>query len=496
MATDLRSQTVSAMSHLGFGGMIGRITSLSTTLILARLLNPTDYGLMEIAMTIVGFLTFFNDIGIGSAIVQKPELSTSEVNGCFALALAISTIILIATVMASGPIAVFFKHAELQSMISALACSLLLGAASTVPQAFLRRDMQFKAIAGVNFLAVLIQSVVCLVLAATGFGVWSLVWGSLTSALVNSVGYFAMSPWRPRGRYGIREARDLAVYGMHVMTSRIFWFLHSNADRAIVGKLLGPTELGVYGMAFSLATLPNAQFTSVAVSVGSPIFSKLQFDLPRLSSIIIKLTRGIAYVTYPVLLGMLAVSNELIYVVLGPKWMAALLPFGALCIMGLVKSIDPLLAEVLTAAGNVRKLTGFTAMCAVIMPLAFVAGAWLDGLRGVSIAWIVVYPLLSMKLLHDVCKLTGMTLRQYYGCLLPVLTGAVVMALVVLAVRMALYYVELPIPAILVLEIIAGALTYMAWIIYVDRDAMAEIRQTMIDFGIARSRINKWPFVR
>ncbi|MDB5988654.1 MAG: export protein [Herbaspirillum sp.] len=496
MQNDLRSKTVRAISHLGIGGALGKLISLGTTLLLARLLSPADYGLMEIAMMFIGFVGFFNEIGMGAAIVQKTDLTSSEVNGCFAIAVASSVVLFLGAVLASYFIAIFFGHPQLQAMISTLALGFVIGAFGAIPEAFLRKEMQFKAIAGITILAIFIQSVASIALAVAGYGVWSLVWGSLLSAAVSGIGFFVLSPWRPRGRYGIREAVDLAIYGMHVTTTRVFWFLYSNADRAIVGKLLGPAPLGIYGMAFSLATLPNSQITTLVINVASPLFSKLQNDLPRLSSVVLKLTRCIAYVTYPALLGMIACSRELIVVILGPKWIDCLIPFTALCIMGLIKSVDPLLSQVLTSIGNVKKLAVYTAICAVVMSAAFAAGAWLDGLRGVSIAWVLVYPLLSIKLLRDVCRLIGMSIRDYYRSLWPVLCGAAAMGAVVLLIRQALYYIGLPVPAILILEIAAGGLAYLAWIVYIDQHAMQEIRQIMIDLGISETRFDRWPFTR
>lgn len=496
MQNDLRSKTVKAISHLGIGSAVGKLISLGTTLLLARLLSPADYGLMEIAMMFISFVGFFNEIGMGAAIVQKRDLKQAEVNGCFAIAVLLSLVLLLGTLLLSGLIADFFQHAELAAMISTLAVGFVIGSFGAIPEAFLRKEMQFKAIAGVNILSILLQSVISVALALAGLGVWSLVWGSLVAAAVCSIGFFLLSPWRPRGRYGIREAVDLALFGMHVTTSRVFWFLYSNADRAVVGKLLGAASLGVYGMAFSLATLPSSQITSLVTNVASPLFSKLQREFDRLNAVVIHMTRGIAYVTYPALLGMLACSQELILVVLGPKWIECQVPFGALCLMGLIKSVDPLLSQVLTSIGNVKKLAAYTALCALVMSLAFAAGAWLDGLRGVSAAWVLVYPLLSVKLLRDVCRLTGMSMRAYYRCLLPILCGALAMVAAVLLVRQLLYALGLPVAAILLLEIAAGVLAYLAWIIFVDRNAVQEIRQILIDLGAPASRFERWPFIR
>ncbi len=168
MSTELRSKTIRAIGHLGLGGAFGKIISLATTLVLARLLSPADYGLMAIAMVVVGFISFFNEVGIGSAIVQKAKLTTSEVNGCFVIALAASTLLAAATMLASGLIADFFGNAQLQPMLAVLASTFILGALGTVPLAFLRKEMHFKAIAGITIIAIIVQSAVCLACAAAG----------------------------------------------------------------------------------------------------------------------------------------------------------------------------------------------------------------------------------------------------------------------------------------------------------------------------------------
>lgn len=496
MSAGLRSKTVRAVGQMGLGGALGKVVSLGATLIMARLLTPADYGLMAIAMVVIGFVGFFNEVGIGSAIVQKPKLTTSEVNGCFAIALLASLLLFGLTVLSSGMLARFFGNPRLEAMISVLAFAFILGSFGTVPMAFLRKELHFKAIAGITVMTIVVQSMVCLVLAWQGFGAWSLVWGFLSASALLSLGAFWLSPWRPKGAYGMREAAGLVLYGLKVTSSRVFWYIYSNADKVIIGKVLGERSLGIYDMAFSLATLPSSQITTLATNVASPLFSKLQSDLPKLTSFILHFTRGVAYVTYPALVGMLVCSPELVAVLLGDKWSDLLIPFGALCLMGLIKSIDPLLSQVLIATGHAGKLSAYTLMCGVVMTLAVLVGAYFDGLRGVSLVWLVVYPLLSVKLLYDVCKVTGMKMREYYMALVPVLTASVAMAAVVLLVRAQALALGLPVLVVLAAEIVSGGIAYVLWIVYLDKRGMCEIRQVLLDLGIGEQKLARWPFNR
>jgi O-antigen/teichoic acid export membrane protein len=496
MSNDLRSKTVRAMGHLGLGGALGKVISLASTLVIARLLSPTDYGLMAMAMTLVSFVGFFNEVGIGAAIVQKKELGQAEVNGCFAFSILASVVLSALTVLLSGAAAAFFGHPTLQPMIAVLASAFILGAAGTVPTAFLRRDMNFKAVAGINVLQVLCQAGLSLALAWRGYGVWALVWSFVAASAVQSAGAFWLSGWRPRGAYGMRAAYGIVVYGLHVTTTRIFWYLYTNADKVIIGKVLGDRALGIYDMAFSLATLPTSQVTTLATNVASPLFARLQDDLPQLRAFILHVTRGIAYVTYPALVGMLVCSRELVAVLLGEKWMGMLVPFGALCVMGLIKSVDPLLSQVLIATGHARKLSGYTLMCGVVMTAGVVAGALLDGLHGVSLVWMVVYPLLSVRLLQMIAQVTGLKMRHYYLTLLPVLVASAAMAAVVLLAREAMLLAGLPPLAMLVAEVATGALAYTLWIVQFDKRGLGEIRQVMMDLGISERKLTRWPFNR
>lgn len=494
MSRDIRSRAIQAMAHLGMGSVAGKIISLATTLVLARILSPADYGLMSIAMIVIGLIGFFNEVGIGAAIVQKSSITPEEIDGCFVIAIFISILLFAVTALCSPMIAHFYGSPQLSEMISVLALAFILGAVSTVPMALLRKEMRFKAISTINVLSVLTQSLTCLVLASNGFGVWSLVSGFLVASSINSCGFFYLSDWRPRNFFKFSQAGSLVIYGLHITSTRIFWYLYTNADKAIVGKVLGSKALGIYDMAFSLATLPSAQVTTLVVNVAAPLFSKMQDNLTELNQTLLKLTRGLAYITYPALIGMLACSHELVMVALGPKWSEVLIPFNALCLMGLIKSVDPLLSQILISTGHAKKLAKYTALCSVAMLLSVFVGAHLDGLRGVSLAWVLVYPVLSIILLWDVKKITELSLLTYYQNLIPTLKASIVMGLVVTFARRNLYDYIADRPLLLITEIMIGMITYGLWIIYFDLRGLTEIRQILLDFGLSPKKLDRWPF--
>ena len=492
----LQSAATKGMAHLGAGGILGKLISLGSTLILARILSPADYGVMALAMIVIGFVGFFNEVGIGSAIVQKSDLTISEVNGCFIIAVVLGFFLSVLTFFSSYLAAIFFETPKLQAMIATLSIAFVLGSLNTIPMAFLRRNMQFKGVAILNIVEVITVSIVSLSLAAAGWGVWSMVWGFLASNLTRTIGAFLLSSWRFNRNYDIKEAITLLSYGLHITVSRVFWYIYVNVDKIIIGKILNVRSVGVYDMALSLATLPSSQITTIVTNVASPLFSKLQLDLPQISSMILKLTRGIAYITYPLLVGMLVCSHELILVILGDKWLDMLVPFGALCLVGLLRSVDPLLSQVLISTGHAKKLSAYTALCGVVMAVAVLIGTLWDGLRGVSLVWLAVYPLLTVKLLNDVCKITGLSMLAYYRNLGPVLLTSLVMGAVVMGVRETALLFTTFSPLLLFIEVLSGVLAYVGWMIFMNRQSVGEIRQVLVDVGVPESRLNCWPFVR
>ena len=496
MSSELRSRASKAVGKLGLGGAAGRIISLCATLVTARLLSPADYGLMAMGMFVIGLVGFFNEVGIGAAIVQRKELRDEEVNGCFLIALLLSTALTAVTMVGSDLGAHLFGNPRLAPILSMLALGFVLGAFGTVPLAFLRRELRYGALALIQLVAVSLQSLLTLALAWQGHGTWSLVWGFLASSLFQSIAAFWTCGWRPRGRWGVRAAASLVKYGLHVTSSRLFWYLYTNADKVVIGRLLGERPLGVYDMAVSLATLPTSQVTPLVTNVANPVFAKLQDALDSLNELLLHFTRGIAYVTYPALLGMLACYSDLVLLLLGPAWIGALAPFAALCVMGLMRAVDPLLSQALISTGHARTLSGYTLLCGIVMTAAAVAGALLGGLQGVALMWVLVYPLLTVRLLTLVRRATGLSMASYYRALLPALACAGAMALVVSGLRMGLTHMLVPLPLRVVLEVAAGGAAYVLALTRFDHAGLVTIRQIILDLGVPAAKLQRWPFTR
>lgn len=493
----LKKKTLQALLYLGMGKGAGKLISFASTLVLARLLSPQDYGLMALVMVVIGFLQFFNEIGLGSAIKQRPDITPAQLDGSFTLSLLISSLLYAGVFAASPWIADFYGHSELLPVLRVVAVSFVIGALATVSDALLARAMQFKAVAVVEFFTMVLQSFTTLLLAWLGHGIWALAWGFVVGQAVKTVCFTYLAHWRPRRLGEIRAATDLMRFGLTVTYSRLTWFSYSNAQTLIIGKTLNAQAVGVYAMAESLASLPTGQVTSMVIRVASPFFAKLQHDIKRLNNALLRMTTGIALINYPIMIGMACTASELVPVVLGAQWLEATLPLQVLCLVGLVKTIDPLLSQALTSTGQVHLTARYTSLCAVTVPTGVYLGSVLGGLTGVAIGIAVAYPLSAIYLFWLVKRHLNLSLLAYWRATRLPLEACAWMASWVLGVAWVLRVSGLQHDAlILVIKTAVGVLAYAAYLIYIRRDGLRDCHEVLSELGVSASKLQRWPFTK
>jgi O-antigen/teichoic acid export membrane protein len=497
MADDLRRRAVRAIGASSLGGWFAKLISLLSTLVLVRLLTPEDFGLMAIATTAAGFIGFFNEVGMGAAIVQRKELRDEEINGCFGIAVLASAVLCGIAAVASWPVASFFDMPRLQPVLATLGLGFFFGALDTIPISLLRRQLRMQEVMWVGVAGAVMQSIVAIPLAYLGFGYWALVAAFFVGQTVTLVWLWIVADWRPTWPMRLRDGAGLLNYGLGVTYTRLMWHLYMNVDKLVVGKLLGAQSVGVYDVSRSLASLPTSQITGLVTSVAAPVFARVQTDAARLGAVLLRLTGGLTYLVAPLLLGIAVTAPELVSVLLGPQWTAAVLPMQALCISELVAAtVNNLQAQLLISTGHVQRLVRFTTLCAVVMPLALAVGAWQAGLLGVALAWACVYPLLNVLLAREALRICGLTPGQLWRAVRQPLLGALLMVACVQAGRIALHALNLPDLAVLVGSVAIGALVYVSYLVMVDRGGLAEVRQVLIDFGVPSRHLDRWPFNR
>ncbi len=447
------------------------------TLVVARLLSKEDYGLFGMAVMYHGLVQLVNEFGLGSAIVRKRDLSEDQIASLGGISIAFSLLLWGVSALISGLVASFFAEPPVKWLIIALGATFVTTALKVLPRSLLSRDLQFKRVAQIDAIEAVIGTLATLVFAMLGFAYWSLVIGMLIGGMVSSI---VARTWRPHRVQWPKEWASIGPavrFGWHIVVGRLAWYGYSNADFAVVGRVLGTAALGAYTIGWNLASIPVSRVSALVGQVTPGIFSAVQNEPEQLRRYLFKITELIAVVTFPLSFGLALVSPEFVLVVLGEKWRAAIVPLQLLAFYGGFRSITTLLPQVLVSVGQSAEQMRYNLLALFVMaPLFYLGSHW--GAGGVAAAWVVGYPLVVTPVYIQVFEATRTNLWGYLGALWPALSSSLLMAAAVFGVH-SLVGASLPQVALLSLEVATGALVYVGVMFLVYRERVDAYRSVL-----------------
>jgi PST family polysaccharide transporter len=319
-----------------------QFVSFATYTVLARLLSSRAFGLVAMAWVYVSLIQIFVRQGLGDAIVQRKDLQRDHLNSTFWIVCLISSVFCFLSVVLSVPVARFFKEPQVASVITWLSLFFPLNALSAVPTAVLVRHLNFRAIAMSSLAGVTGGSAIGIVMALTGWGIWSLVAQQLSGAFLNCAMLWLLVPWRPAFRFSARHMRDLSGFSIGIAANDLLWFVSQRSDQAVVGHSFGSLSLGPYSLATKIVALLHDGLIGLLQSVAFPVFSKLQDEPRKLEHAVYRFCELSSFVAFPLFGGIAVMSPELVPILFGTRWLAAI----------------PLL-QVLAAYGAIRVILGF-----------------------------------------------------------------------------------------------------------------------------------------
>lgn len=455
----------------------GQLLAWASTLIVARLLTPEDYGLVGMAAVYMGLVTLVSEFGLGYTVITMRDLTdhqVAEVNGlslivgcaCFALSCA-----------AAAPLGRFFHAPQLPAVIVAMSTAFIITAFKTVPLSLLQRELRFRTLAVVDTGRSLTLALGMILFALAGFRYWTLVIGGLLSATLSTAAILLQRrhafAW-PR----LQSLRHAIKFSGSVLVSRLSWYTYSNADFLVAGRVLGKAALGLYEFGWNLANLPVEKITALIGEVTSTIFAAVQRDPAALRRYLLRITEGIALVTFPATWGIALVAPDFVVLVLGEKWRGAIVPLQILAVSTGLRSITPLLAQVLNAVGLAGANMGYGLLCAGVLVPAFYGAAKAWGTAGLAMAWLIVYPLLVLPAAYRALKAIHLSAREYLASLWPAASATIFMCAAVLAARLASG--QLPRGARLAIEIATGAVSYVLTCLVMHRSRLLAFRRLLV----------------
>lgn len=451
-----------------------QILNWAITIVMARILTPSDYGLYGFTALYVGLVQLVNEFGLGAAIIRRRDLTEHQISALGGLSLALGLSLWGLSFLAAPMVAHFFNSPDLTGPLILQSFLFVTTAIKVLPKSLMTRDMQFRRVAALDAGEQAVAGISMLVLALLGYGYWSLMAGMAIGGIASM---FLALAWRRHPLGWPRRWSDVSSavsFGSHIMVARLAWYSYTAGDNAVVGKRLGQVLLGSYVHAWTLASLPVERISALVSQITPAVFSAVQHEPALLRRYLVKITEGLALITLPVALGLATVADLFVTVVLGDRWWPAIAPLAILSFYGGFRSLTSPYPHVLQAVGESSRAMKYNLLgVAVLLPM-FIAGSYF-GLAGVACAWIIGYPLITLPMFRAVQRVTGLRLREYLEALRPPLVAATAMMVAVAAVR-SLLPAEWPAGLHLGLAVAAGAVTYPAVLLVGYRDRLNSLR--------------------
>lgn len=471
-----RSQVLSALKWTLIGRFSTQFISWAITIVVMRLLNPEDYGLVAMATIFSGLFALVAEIGLGSSLVQAREVSSEQMRQVFGVVLLSNFGVFVALAIVVAPLAAaFFGEPRLELLIQVVALQFIPAAFSVLPSAMLDREMQYRGRAALDFASILLGSLTTLAMAVAGYGAWSLAWGTVVSGTLRALGLCWLKPYKELPLFSFSGSGQMLRFGRDVAANQLLYYFYSQADSFIAGKLLGRHQLGLYSVAINLASMPASRISSIVNQVAFPAMSKAKRDGENVNIFILKSIRGISLVAFPVMWGMSSVSPEIVSGLLGSNWIASTTALSLICLIMPLRVVGPIFHAGLQSVGRADVSFKNTCITAVVMCMAFIVGCQFS-LVGLALAWVLVLPPMFYSNVARSCPHLDLTMGQVIAA---IYKPAVVSAIMYAAVALTRHSLVMePLPRLAVLVAVGGAV-YIGGSFVFNKDGIVEARHML-----------------
>jgi PST family polysaccharide transporter len=400
-----------------------KLVTVASTLVLAHLLAPADFGLVALAWLALGLVAVLRDLGLSATLVLRQDLERPEQGTVLTLMLLLAAATA-AVVAACAPlVAAVFGEPRLSGVVAGLAATLAVGGMTGFYEALLQRELAFRP----RFVSQVAQAAayaaIAIGLAAAGAGVWSLVAGQLAGTVLYGAVLLAMAPYRVRPAYDRAVARDVMGTSRGFLGQAALAFVQQNADYFAVGRILGAAPVGFYSMAYRLAELPYAGIADPIAKVTFPGFARMRGRGEAVAPAFLSVLRLVAVVTCPLGVLLSACAEPFTVAVLGERWLPMIGPVAVLGLWGAVRTVQVTIAWLLNSVGEAGLMATISAV--VLLPLipGLLVAADLGGITAVAWAMLADMTLSLVLLAVFAARRAGVGLGAQWRAVRPVLVA-------------------------------------------------------------------------
>ncbi|HSS00713.1 MAG TPA: oligosaccharide flippase family protein [Kofleriaceae bacterium] len=389
-------------------GLSGTLDVVTTVTCLWLWLSPAELGTATLAGALLPVLERFATLGMGAAMVRQGDGDRRALSTMLWITVAASLVVLVAVIALGPAIAELFGAPIIASLLIGYGIKLVLQTVHAVPEALMRRELRFPALTRVRIVASCADALTKIITAYLGahvwpdLRIWCFVLGPLVNGIVTSIGIQLCRPWRPLLAFDRRVAASSLRYGTQVSAGELLYFIYTNADYLVIGRVWGNAAVGAYRLAYELVLDVVRLISLVTTEVAFPAFARLITDRSRAGALLVQFTRQNAIALVPVLVFLAISADDLLGVLYPPLPPAATAAARILCVVGALRTISFVLPAMLAGLGHAADALIYHAIAAIALPSAFAIAAIIAPAHGyvaVAWAWAAVYPLVFAVLL-------------------------------------------------------------------------------------------------
>jgi len=477
--SELRQKTIrgvgwSAISLVGKQGL-----TFVVTIILARLLSPQEFGLLAMVTILINFASIFGELGFSAALVNMQDVQPVHLSSVFWLNLSIGLILSIVFVGLAPIIAYFYQKPILIPLTMYLSFNFVISSFNIVQSTMLIKSLDFRTLSKIDIAAVAISGVIAIVMASSGYGVWSLATQSVIVTLVTAVLLWVSNTWRPSFIFRWSAIKDLMGFSISLFGSKLLNYWVRNLDYLLIGRLMGTGPLGIYNRAYTLMLVPLNTVSQVLARVMFPAFSLIQGDKEKVKRAFLQVTRTVALVTFPMMLGLLVTAKPFVLTIFGPQWAQMIPILKIFSLVGLIQSIGTLNGNIYLSQGRADLQFKVGVVVHLVPLLGIIIGLrW--GIIGVAVGYGIGSFLISYPTFYFAACLIDLKFGLHLRNLASLFMCSLFMAATMWGAGLLLPFI-LPHWIVLIVQVLCGGLTYLILIHVLKIKAYQEVRTLLLE---------------
>lgn len=465
---NLKQKAASSMVWTALQKYSTMFISFISSIILARLLTPYDYGCIGMLSIFMVLAEAFIDGGFGAALIQKKRPSQEDYSTIFYWNLCMAVLMYAILFVAAPAIARFYKIPLLSNVLRVQGLVLFIYAFNIVQRNQLRKKLNFKVLSIVTVSTSFIALCITIAMAYKGFGVWSLVAQNLITAAIPAIVFWFYIKWRPIWTFSWKSFKELFGFGFYMFLTSILNTLGQQIQGLLIGKVYNPTTMGYYSKAHGFEKLASNSVSSIMTQVTYPLYAEVQDDKLRMINMIKRITMTLSYFTFPIMFLLILLAKPIFVLLFSEKWLPSVPYFQVLCLAGLANCLMSVNLQTISAIGKSKAMFIWTVVKRTVGISAIVVGLLLFGMKGLLGGVIINNYFSYLVNIGLVSKYVGYKWIRQLLDILPVTLASVIAAAFCLGVG---YLFDLNMYPDAVVKLVVYLIVYFGWSILFKPEA-------------------------